>query len=205
MESLNVEKLGPRPSHGWTPARRNAATGRALHSGSEERQGMMVACLEEIAYHLGWITAEDVGANAGPMKMNDYGGYLLRMLEQEAKSDEVHCHGHSRSDRRRATCFPRRARLFPRDLSTAKVSRGRKCRGLRTGQPFSSQRGSVRGLHAQLQRPRQIGSLIEGEIYDVAVDIRRGSPHFGQWVGVWLSAENFRQLTSRPDSLMDSV
>jgi len=52
----------------------------------QERQGMMVACLEEIAYHLGWITAEDVARIAGPMKMNDYGRYLLRMLEQEAKS-----------------------------------------------------------------------------------------------------------------------
>jgi len=44
----------------------------------------MVACLEEIAYHLGWITAEDVTRIAGPMKMNDYGRYLLRMLEQGA-------------------------------------------------------------------------------------------------------------------------
>ncbi|HEX5082912.1 MAG TPA: dTDP-4-dehydrorhamnose 3,5-epimerase [Blastocatellia bacterium] len=62
-----------------------------------------------------------------------------------------------------------------------------------------SQRSSVRGLHAQLRRPQgKLVRVIEGEIYDVAVDIRRGSPHFGQWVGLWLSAENFRQLYVPP-------
>jgi len=56
-------------------------------------------------------------------------------------------------------------------------------------------RGILRGLHAQRIRPQ--GKLIRaslGEIYDVAVDIRTGSPTFGQHVGVVLSAENFRQL-----------
>jgi dTDP-4-dehydrorhamnose 3,5-epimerase len=62
-----------------------------------------------------------------------------------------------------------------------------------------SQRGSIRGLHAQVRRPQaKLIRVIEGEIYDVAVDIRRGSPHFGQWVGVWLSAENFRQVYIPP-------
>ena len=62
-----------------------------------------------------------------------------------------------------------------------------------------SQRGSIRGLHAQIRRPQgKLIRAVEGEIYDVAVDIRRGSPHFGQWVGVWLSAENFRQVYIPP-------
>ncbi len=62
-----------------------------------------------------------------------------------------------------------------------------------------SQRGSIRGLHAQVSRPQgKLIRVIEGEVYDVAVDIRRGSPHFGQWVGVWLSAENFRQVYIPP-------
>jgi dTDP-4-dehydrorhamnose 3,5-epimerase len=58
-----------------------------------------------------------------------------------------------------------------------------------------SARGTVRGLHAQLLRPQgKLIRVIEGDIYDVAVDIRRGSPHFGNWIGVWLSSENFRQI-----------
>jgi glucose-1-phosphate thymidylyltransferase len=52
----------------------------------QERQGLMVACPEEIAYHLGWISSDDVARIAGPMKMNDYGRYLLGMLEQEAQA-----------------------------------------------------------------------------------------------------------------------
>jgi len=49
----------------------------------QERQGMMVSCLEEIAYKLGWMTADDVARLAQPMKKNEYGQYLLSMLEQE--------------------------------------------------------------------------------------------------------------------------
>lgn len=58
-----------------------------------------------------------------------------------------------------------------------------------------SRRGTLRGLHAQLARPQ--GKLIRaslGEIYDVAVDIRVGSPNFGRSFGCVLSAENFCQL-----------
>jgi dTDP-4-dehydrorhamnose 3,5-epimerase len=58
-----------------------------------------------------------------------------------------------------------------------------------------SQRGTVRGLHAQIEQPQgKLIRVIEGEIFDVAVDIRRGSPTFGKWVGAWLSAGNFRQI-----------
>jgi dTDP-4-dehydrorhamnose 3,5-epimerase len=57
-----------------------------------------------------------------------------------------------------------------------------------------SVRGTLRGLHAQSERPQgKLVRVLQGEIYDVAVDIRRGSPTFARWVGVRLSAENFRQ------------
>lgn len=59
-----------------------------------------------------------------------------------------------------------------------------------------SSQGVLRGLHYQLA-PHAQGKLVRcivGEVFDVAVDIRKGSPTFGQWVGVNLSAQNKRQL-----------
>ena len=59
----------------------------------------------------------------------------------------------------------------------------------------SSAKGTIRGLHYQLRRPQaKLIRVIRGSVLDVAVDIRRGSPTFGRWVGVELSAENKRQL-----------
>ena len=58
-----------------------------------------------------------------------------------------------------------------------------------------SEKGVLRGLHYQLIQPQ--GKLVRvgrGEIFDVAVDLRRSSPHFGKWTGVHLSAENKRML-----------
>jgi len=49
----------------------------------EERQGLMISCVEEIAYRCGYITADDVARIAAPMRKNSYGAYLLRMLEQD--------------------------------------------------------------------------------------------------------------------------
>lgn len=59
----------------------------------------------------------------------------------------------------------------------------------------SSARGVLRGLHYQWPNPQgKLVSVLEGEVYDVAVDIRRGSPTFGRWAAVILSAENKRQF-----------
>jgi len=58
-----------------------------------------------------------------------------------------------------------------------------------------SVRGTLRGLHAQVPRAQaKLLRAVVGEVFDVAVDIRRGSPTFGKWVGVVLSAENHRQI-----------
>lgn len=63
----------------------------------------------------------------------------------------------------------------------------------------SSSRGTLRGLHYQLASPQgKLVHVTRGEVFDVAVDIRRGSPTFGRWYGALLSAENHRQLWIPP-------
>lgn len=62
-----------------------------------------------------------------------------------------------------------------------------------------SRRGVLRGLHYQLEQAQ--GKLVrvsQGSVFDVAVDVRQGSPHFGRWVGVELDAESQRQLYVPP-------
>jgi dTDP-4-dehydrorhamnose 3,5-epimerase len=62
-----------------------------------------------------------------------------------------------------------------------------------------SVRGTLRGLHYQIRQPQ--GKLVRvtaGEVFDVAVDMRRSSPTFGRWVGARLSAENFHMLWVPP-------
>jgi dTDP-4-dehydrorhamnose 3,5-epimerase len=58
-----------------------------------------------------------------------------------------------------------------------------------------SSKGTLRGLHFQEPRPQgKLVQVLRGTVWDVAVDVRKGSPHFGAWVGIELSEENRRQL-----------
>ena len=62
-----------------------------------------------------------------------------------------------------------------------------------------SPRGTLRGLHYQIRQPQgKLVRVIAGEVFDIAVDIRKSSPTFGKWVGVYLSAENKRMLWIPP-------
>jgi dTDP-4-dehydrorhamnose 3,5-epimerase len=58
-----------------------------------------------------------------------------------------------------------------------------------------SAKGVLRGLHYQIQQPQgKLVRVVRGAVFDVAVDIRKRSPTFGQWVGIELSEDNHRQL-----------
>ncbi len=88
------------------------------------------------------------------------------------------------------------------------VYHGRKYAGGGIDLPFvqdnhsRSAGGILRGLHGQRRHPQgKLVRVIAGEIFDVAVDVRRGSPRFGNWVGVELSGENFKQLYVPPGFL----
>jgi dTDP-4-dehydrorhamnose 3,5-epimerase len=62
-----------------------------------------------------------------------------------------------------------------------------------------SAKGVLRGLHYQVQQAQgKLVRVAQGEVFDVAVDLRRSSPSFGRWVGEYLSAENHRQLWVPP-------
>jgi len=62
-----------------------------------------------------------------------------------------------------------------------------------------SARGVLRGLHYQIEHAQgKLVRVVEGEVFDVAVDIRKSSPNFGKWVGVNLSEKNHRQLWVPP-------
>lgn len=73
------------------------------------------------------------------------------------------------------------------------------------GKPFvqdnhsRSSKGILRGLHYQLNHPQgKLVRVVAGEVFDVAVDIRKGAPTFGQWFGTCLSGENHKQMYVPP-------
>jgi glucose-1-phosphate thymidylyltransferase len=81
LGDLHVEKVGR--GIAWLDTGTHEALLQAanfIHA-IEERQGLKVACVEEIAYRMGYITADDVRRIAEPMEKSGYGQYLLRMLE----------------------------------------------------------------------------------------------------------------------------
>ena len=62
-----------------------------------------------------------------------------------------------------------------------------------------STKGVLRGLHFQKTKPQgKLVRVVRGEVFDVGVDLRKESPTFGNWIGVWLSEDNHRQLWLPP-------
>jgi glucose-1-phosphate thymidylyltransferase len=83
--SLHAEKLGRGIAWLDTGTHESLQQASSFIQVLQERQGLMASCLEEIAYKMGYITAGDVLRIAEPMRKNEYGKYLLNMLEQEGK------------------------------------------------------------------------------------------------------------------------
>lgn len=62
-----------------------------------------------------------------------------------------------------------------------------------------SVKGALRGLHYQIRQPQgKLVRVVRGAVFDVSVDIRKSSPSFGQWVGVELTEDNYRQVWVPP-------
>ncbi len=80
-DELHVEKLGRGIAWLDTGTHESLQQASSFIQALQERQGLMAACLEEIAYHNGWMTAEEVQRIAELMKKNEYGQYLLHMLQ----------------------------------------------------------------------------------------------------------------------------
>jgi glucose-1-phosphate thymidylyltransferase len=79
--ALHVEKLGRGIAWLDTGTHESLQQASSYIQALQERQGLMVACLEEIAYAQGWLSADEVLRLAEPMQKNEYGQYLLRMLQ----------------------------------------------------------------------------------------------------------------------------
>jgi glucose-1-phosphate thymidylyltransferase len=82
MGELNVEQLGRGFAWFDTGTQESLLQAANFVETVELRQGLKIACPEEIAYHLGWMTADDVGRQADRLKKSIYGDYLRRVLEQ---------------------------------------------------------------------------------------------------------------------------
>ena len=82
---LTVERLGR--GIAWLDTGTHESLLQAAHfvQTIEERQALMICCVEEIAYRMGYITADDLGRMAAPMRTNGYGQYLLRLLDTDQK------------------------------------------------------------------------------------------------------------------------
>lgn len=80
---LHVEKIGRGVAWLDTGTHESLMQASNFIQTIEERQGLMVSCLEEIAYRNGWIGADEVAALAAPMAKNEYGKYLLKIIRQE--------------------------------------------------------------------------------------------------------------------------
>ncbi len=146
----------------------------------ERRQGLKIACLEEIAFRMGYIDAQQLSRLGEPMKKNEYGSTCS---PSPAGATDVKVTPTALKDV--LLIEPRcSATSAASSLETFQAERYQEA-GLKL--PFvqdnwsRSVKGIVRGLHFQEPQPQgKLVMVVRGAVFDVAVDIRRGSPTFGQ-------------------------
>ena len=172
----------------------------------ETHQNRKIACLEEIAYNNGWIDKEKLGKACELYQKNQYGRYLKDVLDGkyiDQKYRRILIMGKIKVE----TCeieglkvitpavFGDERGYFMETYNYNDYKEAGIDMEFVQDNQSSSKKGVLRGLHFQINYPQdKLVRVVSGEVFDVAVDLRKGSKTYGQWYGVVLSAENKKQF-----------
>jgi len=176
----------------------------------QDRQGLKIACLEEIAYRKGLHYRDSIGATCHTIQQLLWRLPTWSSVRHVGAVSPINRGPGHRSMRVQSTAIPDviliESEIFPdqRGFFIEAFHQGKfKSAGL-PGQfvqdnDSRSHRGTLRGLHYQLPRPQgKLIRVLRGEIFDVAVDLRLNSATFARWVGFYLSDANHRQAYIPP-------